>query len=102
MRIINSKFDTREATEFYVVDLDDEPVKIDFKMQVIDIIVSSPDIDVLIGWDYKDDSEFTPDNSLLVKTFDNMKEIAKEMCTHFYLMPYKKGTKGRVFVTVQR
>ncbi len=101
MKTIISKYDTREATEFYVIDLD-EPTKIDFKMQVVDIIISSPEIDILIGWDYKTDDEFTPDNSLLLKTFDNMKEISKEMCTHFYLMPYKEGTKGKVFVTSQR
>ena len=91
----------RESTEFFVIDLS-ESTKIDFGQQVIDVIVSSPDIDILIGWDYRDDSEFTPTNSLLVKTFDNMKEISKELCTKFYLMPYKEGTKGKVFVTVQR
>jgi hypothetical protein len=91
----------RESTEFFVIDLE-EPTMIDFVQQVIDVIVSSPDIDVLVGWDYRTDEEFTETNSLLIKTFDNMKEISKELCTHFYLMPYKAGTKGRVFVTVQR
>jgi hypothetical protein len=91
----------RESTEFFVIDLE-EPTMIDFVQQVVDVIVSTPDIDILVGWDYAKDEDFTDRNSMLIKTHDNMKEIAKELCTHFYLMPYLKGTKGKVFVTIQR
>ena len=91
----------RVSTEFYVFQLE-EPTKINFGQQVVDVIISSPEIDVLIGWDYDKDEDFIETNSMLIKTFDNMKEISKEMCTTFYLMPYEKGKKGKVFVTAQR
>lgn len=89
-------------TEFHVIDLDDEPVRITFQKQVEDIIISSPDGDIFIGWDYEKPEDFTEMNALLLKPFDNMKEISKERCTHFYLMGKEKGKKLRVYVTVQK
>ena len=101
MKYIQSKFTQRTDTEFFVINLE-EPTKISFGYQSTDVIVSSPDIDILVGWDYENETDFTPENSMLIKVHDNLKELAKEMCTHFYLMPYKTGEKGKVFVTIQR
>ncbi len=100
MREIKSQVG-RVSTEYFVVELD-APLKIDFGQQVEDVIISSPDIDILFGCDYSKDEDFTPNNAMLLKTFDNMKEISKERCTHLFLMPYKEGTKGRVFIEGQR
>lgn len=88
-------------TEFHVLDIDG-PTVIKFIKQVEDIIISSPDGDILIGWDYESPEDFTPMNSLLLKAFDNLKEISKERCTHFYLMPKEQGKTLRVYVTVQK
>lgn len=87
--------------EHFVVDLE-EPTKINFVQQVEDVIISSPDIDVLIGSDYVKDEDFTEMNCMLVKPQDNMKELTRDFITTFYLMPKNKGEKGRVYVMVQR
>lgn len=91
-------------TEFHVIKLTDESVKIEFIKQVEDIIVSSPDGDILIGWDYGDPAEFTEDNCLLLMKDDKQKEISKERCTHFYLMKRIKGDGKTltVYVTAQK
>lgn len=100
MKIIDSRVGYVD-TEYYVVELN-EPVKIDFKQQVNDVIMSSPDIEVLVGWDYENESEFTKDNAMLLKPHDNMKELSRERCTHLYLMPRTDGTHGTVYITVTR
>lgn len=91
----------RVETEYFVVELS-EPTRIGFGQQVEDVIVSSPDIEILVGWDYAQDADFNKTNCLLVKPFDNMKELSKERCTNFYLMPRNDGEKGTVYVTVTR
>lgn len=88
--------------EFHVIDLDDEPVKITFVKQIEDIIVSSPDGDILVGWDYANESDFTPDNCMIVREGDKLKELPKERCTHFYLMAKEKGKKLRVYLCAQK
>lgn len=100
MITINGKSNTDD--EFHVIDLTDDPVKIVFQKQVEDIIISSPDGDILIGWDYTDESEFTPNNCMLLREGDKMKEIPKEHCTHFYLMAKEKGVSLRVYVCAQK
>ena len=87
--------------EFHVLDIDG-PTRIIFKKQIEDIIITSPDGDLFIGWDYADPADFTPDNCLLLKATDNLKEISKERCTHFYMMPREKGKTLRCYVTVQK
>jgi hypothetical protein len=87
--------------EFHVIDLS-EPVKIVFQKQVEDIIVSSPDGDILIGWDYAQESDFTPDNCMLLREGDKMKEITKERCTHFYMMPKESGKTLKVYLCAQK
>lgn len=91
----------RVSTEYFVMEVD-QPIKINFVQQVEDILVSSPDIDILIGWDYGNDELFRKDNSLLMKSKDNLKEFSKERCTLFYLMPRNEGEKGIVYVTATR
>ena len=92
---------SNDSDEFHVLDIDG-PTRIIFKKQVEDIIISSPDGDLFIGWDYADPSDFTETNCLLLKAVDNLKEISKERCTHFYMMPREKKKLLRVYVTVQK
>lgn len=87
--------------EFHVLDIDG-PTRIIFQKQVEDIIIRTPDGDILIGWDYESPEEFTEMNSMLMTPSDNMKEITKERCTHFYVMPKEKGKTLRVYITVQK
>lgn len=99
MRDIAGKSNTGD--EFHVIDLDG-PVRIVFQKQIEDIIINTPDGDLFIGWDYDKPEDFTPDNCMLITAGDKMKEIAKERCTHFYMMPKEKGKLLRVYVTVQK
>lgn len=86
---------------FYVLDIDG-PTRINFQKQVEDIIINTPEGDIFIGWDYADPADFTETNCMLITTKDNLKEIAKERCTHFYLMPREKGKTIRVYIATQR
>jgi hypothetical protein len=86
--------------EFHVIDLDG-PVRIIFQKQVEDIIINCKG-DLLIGWDYASPADFTSDNAMLYQAGDKMKEITKERCTHFYLMPLKEGEKLRAYLVAQK
>lgn len=90
-----------ESDEFVVIDIDG-PTRIIWPKQIEDMLVSSPDGDVLIGWDYSDPSEFRPDNALLLKAVDNLKGFTKDRCTHFYLMPKEEGKTLKVYIVGQR
>lgn len=87
--------------EFHVLDIDG-PTRIVFQKQVEDIIINCKDGDLLFGWDYTDPSEFTEMNSMLYQSGDKMKEITKDRCTHFYMMPLEKGKTLRVYIVAQR
>ena len=99
MKDIQGKDDPTGA--FYVLDING-PTRLVFQKQVEDILITSPDGDIFIGWDYSDPADFTKDNSLLLKAVDNLKEISKERCTHFYMMPKDERKQLRVYVTTQR
>lgn len=70
-------------SEFFVIDLGFEPVKINFKQQIDDLMISSPDGDILITWDV--DGEFNEKECMLIKTFDNLKEIGNIKSTFIVL-----------------
>lgn len=99
MRDIISKSHTDD--EFHVIDLS-EPTRIIMDKAVEGFIISSPDGDVFFGWDYGDPSEFTPENSLLLKPFDNMKDFKKVTFTHLYVMPKEKGKTIRIYLCIQK
>ena len=90
----------RPHVEYFVVELS-EPTKIQFSNQVEDVLLSSPDIDILFGFDYEKDEDFTKDNAMLLKPYDNLKELNKERCTSLYLMP-RNDEKGMVFISIER
>ncbi len=91
----------RPHVEYFVVDLV-EPTKIQFSNQVEDVLISSPDIEILFGFDYATDDEFTKDNAMLLKPFDNLKELGKERCTTLYLMPRNDGETGKIYIAIER
>lgn len=99
MRDVQGK--SQDSDEFHVLDIDG-PTRLIFRKQVEDIIINTPDGDLFIGWDYEKPEDFTPDNCMLITAKDNMKEITKERCTHFYMMPREKGKTLKVYITVQK
>lgn len=92
---------SNDGDEFHVIDVSG-PTRLVFIKAIEDIIINTPDGDLLIGWDYASPEDFTPDNCMLITAKDNMKEIAKERCTHFYMMPKDEEKTIRVYVTVQK
>jgi|SRR5882724_9714270 len=100
MIIINGKSLTDD--EFHVIDLDSEPVCIKFLKQIEDVVISSPQGDILFGWDYSDPSEFSPTNAMLLTPHDNMKGLNKERITHFYMMAKDVNQKIRVYLLAQK
>lgn len=90
-----------ESDEFFVVDIDG-PTRIVFPKQIEDILITTPDGDIFVGWDYGDPSEFSPLNALLLKATDNLKGFSKGRCTHLYMMPRQEGKTLRVYVVGQR
>ena len=89
-----------KGDEFHVIDIDG-PTRIIFQKQVEDIILNCKG-DLLFGWDYADPSEFNEYNAMLYQAGDKLKELTKDRCTHFYLMPLKKGERLRVYICAQR
>ena len=89
-----------EGTEFYPLELDNEPVMIHFSKQIDDLMISSPDGDVLISWDLAD---WDDSQSMLIKTFDNLKEINNLRCTIFSVKKKDNdGKKIKVYIVAQR
>lgn len=76
----------RDQNEHFVIKLT-EPTRIDFVNQIEDVLISSPEGDILFGFDYKADEDFHPNNAMLLKSNDNLKEFGKERCSHLYIMP---------------
>lgn len=87
------------GTEHYVLSIDDEVTCVDFGPQVDDIMVSSPEGDILVSWDT---DGWQDDECFLIKMVDNMKEINNVKCTKFYLKSYVPGKVIKVFLTAQR
>lgn len=95
------KEDSALGTQFIVIkDLTAEPVWISFKTQIDDVIINSPDGDVLISWDVETWDE---DNSFLVPGKNDVKELNNVRCTHMFVAaaPWV-GKTIRVWITVQR
>jgi hypothetical protein len=87
------------GTEHYVLSIGDEVTCVDFGPQVDDVLISSPEGDILCSWDTDGWQE---DECLLIKTFDNLKELGNVKCTKFYLKSYVPGKTVKVFLTIQR
>lgn len=99
MKEIRSKSHTND--EFHVIDLS-EPTRLVFEKMVEGFIISAPDGEILFGWDYDSPEDFTIDNAMLLKPFDNMKEFKKITYTHLYFMPKEKGKIIKVYVCIQK
>jgi hypothetical protein len=65
-------------SEQIVLSVDSEGVLIDFARQIDDVLITSPEGDVLISWSVDHQSkEFPKDKCLLLSSRDNLKEIGK-------------------------
>lgn len=98
MKVVQENFGDNLGTEHYVLTLDSEIVKIHFGKQIDDLLISSPDGEVLISWDVEnwDDTK-----CLLIKSFDNLKELNNLRCTNL-LLKNREPKNITVYCTVQR
>ena len=100
MKIIEPRTEEMYAgTEHYVLTISDEVTCINFGRQVDDIMISSPEGDIVCSWDT---DGFQDDECMLIKEHDNLKEIGKVQCSHFYMKSYVPGKSVKVFLTAQR
>lgn len=100
MREVYSKSHTDD--EFHVIDLDG-PTRLMFDKMIDGFIISSPDGEILFGWDYGSPDEFKSDNAMLLKPFDNMKDFKKVNLTHLYLMPLvRQSVPLKVYICVTK
>lgn len=95
IREIFSKSHTDD--EFHVLDITG-PTRLIFDKLQDGFIISSPTEEILFGWDYSSPEEFTKDNAMLLKPFDNMKDFKKITFTHLYLMPKDDGKMAQVYI----
>ena len=101
MKIITVGSDLPKDTEHLVVQVTSEPVMYYFKRQVDDILVTSPDGDVLLCWDVVHESEWDDNKCLLLKAVDNMKEIGNIKTSLIALKAREEGKTIKVFLTAQ-
>ena len=91
--------DEYTSTEHYVLNIGDEVTCVSFGHQVDDVMIATPEGDILVSWDT---DGWQDDECLLVSMHDNLKEISNVKCSHFYLKSYVPGKTLKVFLTIQR
>ncbi len=91
-----------ENAEHIVLDIDDEPVLLHFTRGIDDLLISSPDGDLLMSWKIGHDSEWDDRNCLLLSQRDNMKEIGGIKTSLLALKAKEKNVVLTVYITVQR
>lgn len=75
MRTIVVGTDLPKDTEHLVLSVTQDPLLLHFKRQVDDILITSPDGDVLLSWDLNHESQWDDTKCILLKAVDNLKEI---------------------------
>jgi hypothetical protein len=91
-----------EDTAHLVLDITDEPIMLHFNRAIDDLLISSPDGDVLIAWNLGHDTEWSDDNCLPIAQKDNLKEIGGIKTSLLALKAKEKGKTLKVYVTIQR
>ena len=100
MRVINSPVGY-VGSEFYVVDLSTEPVFIDFKQQIDDLMVRVVGGEMLITWDLSTPADFDEERCFLIGEKDNTKEIGNIRSTNICLKSLD-GSPLKVYIVGQR
>lgn len=100
MKIITVGSGLPKDTEHLVIVLGVDPVMYFFQRQVDDILISSPDGDVLLNWDMSHDSEWDDNRCMLIQKTDNMKEIGN-IKTNLIALKSLNGEAKTVYLTAQ-
>ena len=87
-------------TEHLVIKVTQDPLFLNFRRQVDDILITSPDGDILVSWDLNHESVWDDTNCLLLKAVDNMKEIGN-IKTSLIALKAKEDKELTVYLTAQ-
>lgn len=90
-----------EDTEHLVLVVTQEPILLDFIRAVDDLLISSPDGDLLIAWKLGHDSDWNDKSCLLISQKDNLKEISG-IKTSLLALKARDMESLTVYVTIQR
>lgn len=101
MRIITVGSELPRDTEHLVLTVTSEPVIYFFRRAVDDILITSPDGDVLLCWDLSHESNWDNDNCLLLQARDNMKEIGNIKTSLIAIKAREENKKLTVYLTAQ-
>jgi hypothetical protein len=88
-----------KGSDFFVLDVGGEPIRITCKYQFDDLIISSPDGDVLLSWDMDD---FDENKCIPINPHDNLKEISGLTSTHLLLRAKDVTKTLKVYLCLQR
>lgn len=93
-----------EGVEHNVLhDVDAEGILIHYTRQVDDVMIQSPDGDILVAWDMDHElEEFDVEKCMLITVRDNLKEIAGIKTSLLAIRSKDADSKLTVYVTAQR
>lgn len=90
-----------EDTEHLVLDITDEPIMIHFNRAIDDLMINSPDGDILIAWKLTHESEWDDTSCFQISQKDNTKEI-NNIKTSLLAIKAKIPGTIKVYITIQR
>ena len=85
---------------YHLVLMIDEPILIHFQHMIDDILISSPEGDILLSWDVDHDSEWSDEKCMLLREGDKLKEIGG-IKTSLLALKSATGTPLKVYLTAQ-
>src|SRR5258708_37999074 len=98
MKIIRAREESN-GNQHFVLSVGNEPIMIDFLHQVDDLMISTPDGDVLCSWD---NLEWKDDECMLIREGDKLKEINNLRCTKFIMKSKNENETLTIYLTCQR
>lgn len=101
MKIITVGSALPRDTEHLVLTVTSEPVIYFFRRAVDDILITSPDGDVLLCWDINHQSEWDDDKCILLQSRDNLKEIGRINTSLIAIKAREGGKTLTVYLTAQ-
>lgn len=88
--------------EHIVLNVSSEPILINFVRAIDDVIISSPDGDILLAWKLGHDTEWDDNKCMILTIRDNMKEIGNLKTTLLAVKAKEESKTLTVYITAQR
>ena len=91
-----------EATEHLVLDITDEPQLLHFNRAIDDLLIATPDGDIMIAWALDPNAEWDDGRCIPVFAADHLKEINNIKTSLLAIKAREPGATLKVYVTIQR